>query len=61
MQEFIQEYGKILLVVVVVLALVAVVVLFRTQIGNIFANLFNTFMSKSLEGTGVSPTATIHP
>lgn len=46
MTEFLQEYGKIIVAVLVVLALVSVVVLFREPIQNMFAGLFSSFFQK---------------
>ena len=43
MTEFLQEYGKIIVAVLVVLALVSVVVLFREPIQNMFVGLFSCF------------------
>lgn len=54
MTEFLQEYGKIIVAVLVVLALVAVVVLFRTPITNMFMSLFNNFFSSVNSSAGFS-------
>lgn len=43
MTEFLQEYGKIIVAVLVVLALVSVVVLFREPLQNMFEGLFSSF------------------
>lgn len=60
MQTFLEEYGKILMVVVVILALIVVAVLFRGQIGSIFTGLFNSVFTKATEGTGITM-PTMHP
>jgi len=46
MTEFLQEYGKIIVAVLVVLALVSVVVLFREPIQNMFEGLFSSFFQE---------------
>lgn len=46
MTEFLQEYGKIIVAVLVVLALVSVVVLFREPIQNMFEGLFSSFFKE---------------
>lgn len=46
MTEFLQEYGKIIVAVLVVLALVSVVVLFREPVTNMFTGLFQSFFEK---------------
>lgn len=46
MTEFLQEYGKIIVAVLVVLALVSLVVLFREPIQNMFAGLFSNFFQE---------------
>lgn len=45
MTEFLQEYGKIIVAVLVVLALVAVVVLFREPVTKMFEELFKSFFA----------------
>lgn len=45
MTEFLQEYGKIIVAILVVLALVAIVLLFREPITNMFRGLFSSFFS----------------
>ncbi len=60
MQTFLEEYGKILMVVVVILALILVAVLFRSQIGGIFAGLFNSLFKQATDGTGLT-IPTMHP
>ncbi|MDR1700851.1 MAG: hypothetical protein LBR68_06630 [Lachnoclostridium sp.] len=60
MTEFIQEYGKIIIAVLVVLALVAIIVLFRTPISNMFTSLFNQFFESVGESAGL-PTTTFNP
>lgn len=46
MTEFLQEYGKIIVAVLVVLALVSLVVLFREPIRQMFEGLFDNFFKK---------------
>lgn len=43
MTEFLQEYGKIIVAVLVVLALVSIVILFREPIREMFEGLFENF------------------
>lgn len=45
MMEFLQEYGKIIVAVLVVLALVAIVILFRDPITAMFSGLFQNFFA----------------
>ena len=45
MTEFLQEYGKIIVAVLVVLALVAIVILFRDPITAMFTGLFQNFFA----------------
>lgn len=52
--EFLQEYGKIILAVLVVLALVAVVVLFREPITEMFMGLFQSFFARMGQESGLS-------
>ena len=46
MTEFLQEYGKIIVAVLVVLALVSIVILFREPIREMFEALFENFFKK---------------
>lgn len=52
MTEFLQEYGKIVVAVLVVLALVAVVVLFRQPVTDMFEGLFQSFFSSLGKDSG---------
>lgn len=52
--EFLQEYGKIIVAVLVVLALVAIVVLFREPITNMFLGLFRSFFAHMGQESGLS-------
>lgn len=52
MTEFLQEYGKIILAVLVVLALVAVVALFREPITQMFTSLFKNFFDSMGQEAG---------
>ena len=52
MTEFLQEYGKIIVAVLVVLALVSVVVLFREPIQNMFEGLFSRFFQEIVTESG---------
>ncbi len=52
MTEFLQEYGKIIVAVLVVLALVAVVILFREPITEMFTGLFASFFESMGEQSG---------
>lgn len=54
MTEFLQEYGKIIVAVLVVLALVTIVVLFREPITNMFTGLFQSFFSSIGQESGFS-------
>lgn len=54
MTEFLQEYGKIIVAVLVVLALVAIVVLFRDPVTEMFMELFKGFFSNMGEESGFS-------
>lgn len=54
MTEFLQEYGKIIVAVLVVLALVTIVVLFRDPITNMFTGLFRNFFSSIGQESGFS-------
>lgn len=57
MTEFLHEYGKIIIAVLVILALVAIVVLFRTPISEMFSSLFNNFFSSVGDSSGlIAPT-----
>lgn len=46
MTEFLQEYGKIIVAVLVVLALVSIVILFRDPIREMFEGLFENFFKE---------------
>lgn len=54
MTEFLQEYGKITVAVLVVLALVTIVVLFRDPITNMFTRLFRNFFINIGQESGFS-------
>lgn len=54
MTEFLQEYGKIIVAVLVVLALVAIVLLFREPITNMFRGLFHSFFSSMGTESGLT-------
>ena len=54
MENFFDQYGKVLIVVVIVMALIAVAVIFKDQIGSFFTTIFNSFSSKALDGTGIT-------
>ncbi len=54
MTEFIQEYGKIILAVLVVLALVAIIILFKEPIRDMFISLFNNFFGSVGDSAGLS-------
>lgn len=52
--EFLQEYGKIIVAVLVVLALVAIVLLFREPITEMFTGLFRSFFASMGEESGLT-------
>lgn len=54
MTEFLQEYGKIIVAVLVVLALVSVVVLFQEPIRDMFEGLFSSFFQQIETDSGFS-------
>lgn len=54
MTEFLQEYGKIIVAVLVVLALVAVVVLFRDPVTEMFRGLFDSFFKSMSTDSGLA-------
>lgn len=54
MTEFLQEYGKIIVAVLVVLALVAVVVLFREPVTEMFRGLFESFFKSIGADSGLN-------
>lgn len=54
MTEFLQEYGKIIVAILVVLALVAIVLLFREPITNMFQGLFGSFFSRMGTESGLT-------
>lgn len=56
MENFLDQYGKLIIAVVVIIALIAVAVIFRSNIGGIFKDVFNQFSDKALDGTGISAT-----
>ncbi len=53
MTEFLQEYGKIIVAVLVVLALIAIVVLFREPITDMFTGLFESFFADMGKESGL--------
>lgn len=53
MTEFLQEYGKIIVAVLVVLALVAIVILFRDPITAMFTGLFQNFFADMGQESGL--------
>lgn len=53
MTEFLQEYGKIIVAVLVVLALVAIVILFRDPITAMFTGLFRHFFESMGQESGL--------
>ncbi len=53
MTEFLQEYGKIIVAVLVVLALVAIVILFRDPITSMFTGLFHNFFESMGQESGL--------
>ena len=53
MTEFLQEYGKIIVAVLVVLALVAIVILFRDPITAMFIGLFRNFFESMGQESGL--------
>lgn len=53
MTEFLQEYGKIIVAVLVVLALIAIVVLFREPITDMFKGLFESFFADMGKESGL--------
>ena len=53
MTEFLQEYGKIIVAVLVVLALVAIVLLFREPITAMFTGLFRSFFAQMEQESGL--------
>ncbi len=54
MTEFLQEYGKIVVAVLVVMALVAVVVLFREPVTEMFQGMFESFFKSMGEDSGLT-------
>lgn len=60
MTEFLQEYGKMIVAVLVILTLVAIVIFFRTPIQDAFENLFNNFFS-SVNSKANIPAPSIRP
>lgn len=52
--EFLQEYGKIVVAVLVVMALVAVVVLFREPVTEMFQGMFESFFKSMGEDSGLT-------
>lgn len=54
MTEFLQEYGKIIVAILVVLALVAIVLLFRQPITEMFTGLFQSFFTSLGKESGVT-------
>lgn len=53
MTEFLQEYGKIIVAVLVVLALITIVVLFREPITEMFRGLFESFFADMGKESGL--------
>ncbi len=53
MTEFLQEYGKIIVAVLVVLALVAIVILFRDPVTEMFTGLFRNFFESMGQESGL--------
>lgn len=60
MTEFLQEYGKIVVSVLVILALVGIVVLFKTPIQKMFSTMFSDFFVNVNSHAGL-PGATFMP
>lgn len=54
MTEFLQEYGKIIVAVLVVLALISVVVVFKEPIEKMFESLFASFFKTMGTESGFS-------
>lgn len=53
MTEFLQEYGKIIVAVLVVLALVAIVILFRDPVTAMSTGLFRNFFESMGQESGL--------
>lgn len=52
--EFLQEYGKIVVAVLVVMALVAVVILFREPVTEMFEGMFESFFKSMGTDSGLT-------
>lgn len=60
MTEFLQEYGKIVVTVLVILALVGIVILFKNPIQQMFTTMFSDFFTNVNSHAGL-PGATFKP
>lgn len=49
------QYGKVIIAIVVIVAIIVVAVFFGDNIQGFFTGLFNSFAQKSLNGTGITP------
>lgn len=56
LEEIFNQYGKVIIAAIIILALIAVAITFRDQIGGWFTSLVNNYMSQLNQKAGLTPT-----
>ena len=56
LEEIFNQYGKVIIAAIIIIALVTVAIAFRDQIGDWFTSLVNNYMTQLNQKAGLSTT-----